>query len=74
MHPLDSLPLGFADRRLDLLEGLSLLEPVQDLLGAGLHAERQKIAVGLAHERKLVHGRGIHPAFATPAERQLARR
>ena len=51
MHPLDPLPLGFADRLLDLLQGLLLLKAIQHLLRARLDAKGQEIAVGLLMSR-----------------------
>ena len=69
---LDALPLRFTDRVLHLFQGLLLVQPVQDLLGARLHPKGQKIAVGLFHERQLINRDRIHPAFAAPVELQAA--
>ena len=47
-------------------------EPVQHFLRARLHAKRQEVAVGLAHDRQLIDRHRIHPAFAAPVELQFA--
>ncbi len=44
---LDAGGLGVGDRRFDLLEGLILLETVEDLLAAALDAEHDRAAPGL---------------------------
>ena len=72
VHPVDAMPLRFTDRVLHLLQGLLLLQPVQHLLRARLHPKGQEVAVGLFHERQLIHRHRIHPAFAAPAELQSA--
>ncbi len=66
------MPLRFADRVFDLPQGLILLEPVEDLLCAGLDTVHQQAAVRLAHDgQKIDHGR-VDPTLAAPAELELA--
>jgi len=41
----DSVALGLTDRALDLLQRLTLLEPIKHLLAAGLDAEGKEATV-----------------------------
>jgi len=67
----DPMPLRFADSVFDLLQGLILLEPVEDLLCAGLDTVRQEAAVRLAHDGQMIDHDRIDPSFAAPAELEL---
>ena len=66
------MAFGLTDRMLNLLEGLALAQPVQDFLGARLDPKGQKIAVGLFHQRQLIHRHRVNPAFTAPVELQPA--
>ncbi len=67
----DPMPFRFADRVFDLIQGLILLEPVEDLLRAGLDTVRQEAAVRLAHDGQMIDHNRINPTFASPAELEL---
>ena len=71
MRSLDAASLGFTDCVFDLRQRLALVEPVENLLRPRFHAESQKVAVRFAHDGKLIHRDGVHPAFAAPLKCQF---
>ena len=72
MDPRNALPLGFPDRARHLLRGLPLVEPVQNLLRARLHAKRQETATGLRMSGSCSMPTESTRPFAAPAKLQFA--
>ena len=60
--------LGFIDGVFDLLQILSLIEPIENFLRSGLDTIHQQGTVGFAHHGYLIEGDRVNPSFAPPVK------